>query len=72
MRIDNVDAKQGKAIGYLVAVSIILTGVVGVLAYIESKRHSKTNDEILSLDKQIKTLELALKKNEAEASGVIG
>lgn len=67
---DSVDSKQGKAINYIVAGITILTGVVGVLAYLETKKHAKINDEVLALDKQIKTLELALKKNEAVQNGI--
>jgi hypothetical protein len=47
-----------------------LTAIVGALAYMQSKKHAKINDEILSLDKEIKTIELALKKKEAQASNV--
>jgi uncharacterized membrane protein len=67
---DSVDLKQGKAISYIVAFVTILTGLVGVLAYLEAKKHSKINDEVLHLDKQIKMLELALKTNEAKENGV--
>lgn len=68
---DSVDLLQGKKITYLVAFVTLLTGVVGVLAYIETKKHHKLNDEVLHLDKQIKTMELAIKKNQARESGVI-
>lgn len=67
---DTVDSKQGQAINYIIALITALTGVVGVLAYLETKKHAKINDEVLALDKQIKTLELALKKNEAVQNGV--
>lgn len=68
----NIDAKQGKSIGYLIAGITALTGIVGVLAYLENKKHNKINDEVLSLDKQIKTLELEIKKNEARQNGIAG
>jgi TRAP-type mannitol/chloroaromatic compound transport system permease small subunit len=71
VRIDNIDEKQGKAIGYLVAISIILSGVVGVLAYLQSKKHAKINEEVLNLDKEIKVLELAIKTNQAKDNGVV-
>jgi hypothetical protein len=68
--ITDIDVKQGKAISYLVAISIILSGVVGVLAYLQSKKHSKINEEVLKLDKEIKVLELALKTNQAKENGI--
>lgn len=68
---NSIDAKQGRAIQYIVASVTILTGIVGVLAYLETKKHAKINDEVLSLDKQIKTLELALKKSEAKENGIV-
>jgi hypothetical protein len=48
----------------MIAVITALTGVVGFLAYKENLKHSKLNDEVLKLDKEIKTLELAKAKNE--------
>ena len=65
VRIDNIDSEQGKAIGYLVAISIILSGVVGVLAYLQSKKHAKINEEVLNLDKEIKMLEANTGMDEA-------
>jgi len=67
----DIDVKQGKSITYMVVIITALTGIVGVLAYLENKKHNKINDEVLSLDKQIKTLELALKKNEAVQNGIV-
>lgn len=68
---NDIDIKQGKAIQYIIASVTLLTGIVGVLAYLETKKHAKINDEVLSLDKQIKTLELALKKSEAKENGIV-
>lgn len=68
---NDIDAKQGRAIQYIIASVTLLTGIVGVLAYLETKKHAKINDEVLSLDKQIKTLELALKKSEAKENGIV-
>jgi hypothetical protein len=67
----NIDIKQGRSINYIIAFVTILTGFVGVLAYLETKKHNKINDEVLSLDKQIKTLELEIKKNEARQNGIV-
>ena len=68
---NEIDVRQGKAIGYLVAISVILTGVVGILAYLQSKKHAKLNEEVLNLDKEIKMLELAMKTNQAKDNGVV-
>lgn len=68
---NSVDTSQGKSISYIIASVTVLTGIIGVLAYLETKKHAKINDEVLALEKQIKTIELALKKNEAVQNGVI-
>jgi hypothetical protein len=67
---DSVDLKQGRSITYIIATVTVLTGVVGLLAYLETKKHAKIKDEVLALEKQIKTIELALKKNEAVQNGI--
>ena len=61
---NQVDIRQGRAINIMIAVITALTGVVGFLAYKENLKHSKLNDEVLKLDNEIKTLELAKAKNE--------
>ena len=67
---NSVNTNQSKSISYIIASVTVLTGIIGVLAYLETKKHAKINDEVLALDKQIKTLDLALKKNEAVQNGI--
>lgn len=54
-----IDLRQQKTINIITAVVGLLTVAVGVLAYMESKKHRKIQKEILDLDKQIKVLELS-------------
>ncbi len=67
---DLTDRKQQATINVLVGVITLLTAIVGVIAWYENKKHNKINDEVLKLDKEIKTLELAIKKDEALKNGV--
>lgn len=67
---DFTDRKQQATINIMVGVITLLTAVVGVIAWYENKKHSKINDEVMKLDKEIKTLELAMKKQEAVKNGV--
>ena len=67
---DLTDRKQQASINIMVGVITILATVVGLVAWMEQKRHNKLNDEVLKLDKEIKTLELAMKKQEAVKNGV--
>jgi hypothetical protein len=67
---EEIDIKQDKSITYMIVGISVLTGLVGILAYLENKKHHKINNEVLAIDKQIKTLELAIKKNEARESGL--
>ena len=66
---DLTDRKQQASINIMVGVITILATVVGLVAWMEQKRHNKLNDEVLKLDKEIKTLELASKKEEAKING---
>lgn len=67
-----IDQKQQASISLMVGVVTILATVVGLVAWYENKRHNKLNDEVLKLDKEIKTLELAMKQNAARKSGLLG
>jgi len=66
-----IDQKQQKYIN-LALVGVGLVGViVSVLVYLDNKKHAKIKDEVASLDREIKFLELALKEKEAKRVGVI-
>ena len=66
-----IDVKQQKAINLIIAGVGIITAIIGVMAYLDSKKHQTIQQDIFALDTQIKQLELALKKQEAEKKGVI-
>ena len=66
-----IDQKQQKYIN-LALVGVGLVGViVSVLVYLDNKKHAKLKDEVASLDKEIKVLELAMKEKEAKSHGLI-
>lgn len=67
---DLIDRKQQQTIQLMAGVVTILATIVGLVAWMESKKHNKLNDEVLKLDKEIKTLELAIKKDVARQNGV--
>lgn len=65
------DRNQDYNIIVMASAITILTGFVAVLAYFQSKKHRKINQEVLNLEKEIKTLELAQKTKEAKKNGVL-
>ena len=66
-----IDQKHQKYIN-LALVGVGLVGViVSVLVYLDNKKHAKLKDEVASLDKEIKVLELAMKEKEAKSHGLI-
>ena len=65
-----VDARQQKAIN-IALVGIGLIGViVSVLVYLDNKKHAKIKEEVTLLDKEIKVLDLALKKQKVQENGL--
>lgn len=54
----NTDIRQQGQLGVLFGLLAALGGITAFLAYIEKKKHSKLEDEILQLDKNIKQLQL--------------
>jgi len=67
---DLTDRRQQGTINLMVGVITLLTAVVGFIAWYENKKHHKLNDEVLKLDKEIKMIDLAIKKQEAKKNGV--
>jgi len=65
------DKNQDYNIIVIASAITILTGFVGVLAYFQSKKHHKINQEVLNLEKEIKILELAQKTKEAKKNGIL-
>jgi hypothetical protein len=59
----NIDLLQEKKIQSLATWMIIIGGVVGVLVYLNQKKHNDVERELFELDKEIKTLQLSKLKN---------
>ena len=65
-----IEVKQQKAIN-MALVGIGLVGVVvSILVYLDNKKHAKIKEEVTMLDKQIKEMDLALKKHELKKTGL--
>jgi Tfp pilus assembly protein PilN len=58
-----LDLLQERKITWLVIGFAALSGVVGILVYLDQKKHNTVQRDILALDKEIKTLQLAKLKN---------
>jgi hypothetical protein len=59
----NIDFLQEKKIQNLATWMIILGGIVGVLVYVNQRKHNQVEKELFELDKEIKTLQLSKLKN---------
>jgi hypothetical protein len=59
----HIDLLQEKKIKWLFAGLTALGGLVGILLWLDQKKHNKVQREIFELDKQIKSLELERLKN---------
>ena len=69
---NNVDKKQQMTINLLVAGVGIISAIVGVMAYRNNSKHQNIQKEVLSIDREIKLLQLAREKQKAEDDGLIG
>jgi len=58
-----IDLLQSKKISFLLSGLAILSAVVGVLVYLDQKKHNSVQKDILALDKEIKILQLEKLKN---------
>lgn len=58
-----------KKLQIIIAFGAVLSATIGILAYVENKRHSKISNEVLALEKEIKTLELEKRRSEAVMNG---
>lgn len=54
----STEIKQQGQLGVLFGLLTALGGITAFLAYLESKKHGKIQDEIAQLDKNIKELQL--------------
>lgn len=59
-----IDDKQNRTIMLIIGVLGALGGVVALMAYIDSHKHTQLKEDILRLDREIKALELYKKQNE--------
>lgn len=66
-----VDKKQQSTINMILIAVGVLTAITGILAYRENKKHNKIAEENLKVEKEIKVLELALKRDEIRKSGLV-
>lgn len=60
---DAFDLLQEKKIKWIVAGLAILGSIVGIVAYLDQKKHNKLEKELFDLDKELKTLQLNKLKN---------
>jgi Tfp pilus assembly protein PilN len=58
-----LDLLQKRQITLLVVGLTALSGIVGVLIYLDQKKHNIVQKDILALDKEIKTLQLEKLRN---------
>jgi hypothetical protein len=59
----NLNLLQDKKIKWLIAGLTVIGGVIGVLVYIDQKKHNKVQRDLFALDKEIKMLQLQKLKN---------
>ena len=57
------DLLQEKKIRWLIAGFAILGSIVGIIAFLDQKKHNKLQKELFDLDKELKTLQLDKLKN---------
>ena len=60
---NNVDLIQNNKINLAIALITGIGAITGVLVYLERKKHSAVQKEILDLEKSIKELQLSQLKN---------
>jgi hypothetical protein len=60
---DKVDLLQNNRINLAIALITGIGAITGVLLYLEQKKHSTIQKEIMDLDKNIKELQLRQLKN---------
>lgn len=66
-----IDKKQQILIN-LALVGVGLAGaVISALVYYDNLKHSKLRDDVANLDKEIKLIELELKKDQAKQNGLL-
>lgn len=59
----NLNLLQDKKIKWLIAGLTVVGGIIGVLVYVDQKKHNKVQRDLFALDKEIKMLQLQKLKN---------
>jgi mannose/fructose/N-acetylgalactosamine-specific phosphotransferase system component IIC len=67
----NIDRKQQVLINLALVGVGIVGAIISAMIYRDNKKHDKIKEEVAVLDKEIKVLELAIKKHEAAKNGLI-
>lgn len=63
IQLPQIDSVQNRTINILIAAISALGGIALFMGYLHTRKHSKLQQEVLELDRQIKEIELARKKN---------
>jgi uncharacterized protein YjfI (DUF2170 family) len=58
-----IDGKQEKRLNFLFGLIAALSGIAAIMIYVDNRRHSKVQEEILDLDKELKLLQIKEIKN---------
>ena len=58
-----IDNKQEKRLNFLFGLIAALSGIAAIMIYVDNRRHSKVQEEILDLDKELKMLQIREIKN---------
>lgn len=58
-----IDSKQERNINLLFAAIAALSGIAAILIFVDNRRHSKVQEEIFELDRELKELQLEKLKN---------
>ena len=60
----SVNSKQEKSLNIIFGLVAALSGLAAILIYIDNRRHSKVQEEINKLDKELKQMQIDKLKNE--------
>jgi uncharacterized protein YjfI (DUF2170 family) len=58
-----VNSKQEKRLNLLFGLIAALSGIAAIMIYVDNRRHSKQQEEILELDRELKELQIRKIKN---------
>lgn len=61
--VGGIDAKQERRINLVFGLVAALSGIAAILIYIDNRRHSQIQEEILALDRELKEQQLEKLRN---------